>query len=152
MDPILVPAPPRSAYNPNRRVSDLILGQLKHFQHVEQKHGRLDIDPAIARDIHTEAGAARYITAVTRTLRNSGAAKISEPAKALSAALVAPPAPATNLSVVPTPKAANPVMGSGLAIAASASQSPAEKAVVKKTAVKKKVAEKTDQGAAKRKK
>ena len=68
MDPIPVPAPPRSAYNPNRRVSDLVLGQLKHFQHVEQRHGIQGIDPALSGDIHTEAGAARYIAAVTRAL------------------------------------------------------------------------------------
>lgn len=75
MDPIQVPAPPRTAYNPNRRVSDLILGQLKHFQHVETKHGKLGIDPAVARDIYTEAGAARYITAITRAIRGEVSAK-----------------------------------------------------------------------------
>ncbi len=74
MDPIEVPAPPRSAYNPNRRVSDLLLGQLSHFQHLEQKHEGLKIDPALGRDIHTEAGAARYIAAITRALRGEASA------------------------------------------------------------------------------
>ncbi len=48
MDPILVPAPPRSSYNQNRRVSDLLYNQLRHFQHVELKRGDLGIDPEIA--------------------------------------------------------------------------------------------------------
>ena len=63
MDPIFVPAPPHSAYNPNRRVSDLLLSQVKHFQHVEHKRGDLGIDPQIARNVYTEGGAARYIAA-----------------------------------------------------------------------------------------
>ena len=71
MDPIPVPAPPRSAYNQNRRVSDLLLSQLKHFQHVDQKHGALGIPADLTRDIHTEGGAARYIAAVTRALRGT---------------------------------------------------------------------------------
>jgi hypothetical protein len=72
VEPIIVPAPPRSAYNHNRRISDLLLSQLKHFQHVEMKSGDLGIDPEIARNIHTEAGAAKYIAAVTTTLRARG--------------------------------------------------------------------------------
>lgn len=92
MDPILVPAPPSSAYNPQRRVSDLLIGQLKHFQHVETKHGKLGIDPALARDIHTEAGAARYITAITRALRGQSTAT---PAKLATMPGAAPPAEAT---------------------------------------------------------
>jgi hypothetical protein len=68
MEPIFVPAPPKSAFNKNRRVSDLLLHQLKHFQHVERKNG-IQIDPALSRDIYTEAGAARYITQITRAIR-----------------------------------------------------------------------------------
>jgi hypothetical protein len=70
VDPIAVAAPPRSAYNPNRRVSDLLFSQLKHFQHVELKRGDLGIDPEIARNIYTEGGAAQYIAAVTHALRS----------------------------------------------------------------------------------
>ena len=55
MDPILVPAPPRSSYNQNRRVSDLLFSQLKHFQHVVQKHGALGIPADLERDLYTEA-------------------------------------------------------------------------------------------------
>jgi hypothetical protein len=70
VNPIVVAAPPRSAYNPNRRVSDLLFSQLKHFQHVELKRGDLGIDPELARNIYTEGGAAQYIAAVTNALRS----------------------------------------------------------------------------------
>jgi hypothetical protein len=107
MDPILVPAPPRSAYNPNRRVSDLLLSQVKHFQHVELRRRDLGIDPEIARNIYTEGGAALYIAAVTRALRSAG--RISQP---------------TKLSVVssakPTTRRPKAVPTEGLALAASA--------------------------------
>ncbi|WP_158942878.1 hypothetical protein [Granulicella sp. S190] len=130
MDSIPVPAPPPSAYNPNRRVSDLILGQLKHFQHVEQKHGNLGIDPALARDIYTEAGAARYITAITRALRGRAAA---QPVAATSPSTPPPP---TNVAVLLMPKAVKQPSKVRLAIAASAAKPPAKK-VAKKTAAKK---------------
>ena len=133
MDPIHVPAPPRSAYNPNRRVSDLILSQLKHFQHVEQKHGKLAIDSALARDIYTEAGAARYIAAMTRALRGQTSAK---PAK---------------LAELPRTKTAKmpPATVPGLAIAASAAL-PAKKTA--KKAAKKPVAKNAAKSALKKKK
>jgi hypothetical protein len=102
MDPISVPAPPRSSYNPNRRVSDLLLSQLKHFQHIEQKRGDLGIDPAISRDIYTEAGAARYITAMTRALQGKSPA---QPAK---------------LTLVPPVRRPKKQPGSILTLAASA--------------------------------
>lgn len=74
MNPIPVPAPPKSAYNPNRPVSDLLANQLKHFQHVELKNG-IKIDPALKRDVATEAGAARYIAEMTRTIRGQSSAQ-----------------------------------------------------------------------------
>jgi hypothetical protein len=70
VDPIVVPAPPRSSYNPNRPVSDLIASQLKRFQELEHKRGDLGIDPEIAGNIHTEGGAAQYIAAATHALRS----------------------------------------------------------------------------------
>ena len=127
MDPILVPAPPRSAYNPNRRVSDLLYSQLQHFQHIEKKRGDLGIDPAISSNIHTEGGAALYIAAVTRALRGTAAAA---PAK---------------LAVLPTPKPAKkPVASLPLAIAAVAeNSSPPRKKSVPQKAGKKKTAKKS---------
>jgi hypothetical protein len=68
VEPIVAPAPPKSAFNKNRRVSDLLQSQLKHFQHVVHKQG-MQIDPALARDLATEAGAARYIATITREIR-----------------------------------------------------------------------------------
>ena len=102
MDPIVVPAPPKSSYNPNRRVSDLLAAQLKHFQHVELKNG-VTIAPALKRDVGTEAGAARYIAEMTRAIRGQSAA------------------PATGIAVVPAK--AKKAKG-GLALAASGAKTP----------------------------
>lgn len=112
MDPILVPAPPRSAYNPNRRVSDLLLSQLKHFQHVALKRGASGIAPDIARDIYTEAGAARYIAAVSRALRGTVASQPAElaavsalkPAKEPPTAIPGVPLVATAATIPAPPK------------------------------------------------
>jgi hypothetical protein len=121
VDPIPVPAPPRSAYNQNRRVSDLLLSQLKHFQHVDQKHGALGIPADLTRDIHTEGGAARYIAAVTRALRGT-----VSPQPADLVAVSAPRRAKGRRATVP-----------GSAVAAGAARIPAP---TKKTASKKAVA------------
>jgi hypothetical protein len=118
LDPIVVPAPPKSAFNKNRRVSDLLLGQLNHFQHVEKKNG-ITIAPAIARDIHTEAGAARYITQMTRAIR--GSAK-------------------PGIAIMPAAKPKKTAPLAGLALAAAAAGSPtgaAKKKAAKKSAKRK---------------
>ncbi len=120
MDPILVPAPPASAYNPLRRVSDLLLSQLKLFQHVETKHGKLAIDPKLASDIHTEAGAAAYIAAVTTALRGS---KLASKAK-----LVALPA---------KPKSKKPKPAPSLDLAAAAATPAKKRAASAKKSAKK---------------
>jgi hypothetical protein len=73
METIRVPRPAPEAFHKNRRVSDLLLSQVEHFRHVAQKQS-LKIDPEVARDVQTEGGAARFIAAVTRSLR-AGAAK-----------------------------------------------------------------------------
>lgn len=86
MEPIVVPAPPKSSFNKNRRVSDLLVAQVKHFQHVAHKQG-MQIDPALQSDMATEAGVARYIARVTREMRAQ--------AKPSGLALV-PPSPATS--------------------------------------------------------
>jgi hypothetical protein len=77
VEPILVPAPPKSAFNKNRPVSDLLAGQLKHFQHVEHKHG-IAIDRASSSDLHTEAGAASYILKMTQAIRSQARSKSSK--------------------------------------------------------------------------
>jgi hypothetical protein len=81
VEPVIVPAPPRAAYNPNRPISDLITSQIKFFQHIELKRGDLGIDPKIAGNVHTEAGAAEYIAAVAHALR--GKTTVATPAPKL---------------------------------------------------------------------
>jgi hypothetical protein len=94
MEPIRVPAPPPNAFNKNRPPSDLLLSQLKYFQHLELKLGH-KIDPEIRKNIHTEDGASRYIAAMTRLIRGQ-----------------------SGLTIVPSPKpSAKP-----LALAASATK------------------------------
>lgn len=113
MDTIPVPPPPRSAYNPNRRVSDLLLSQVKHFQHVEMKRGDLGISSEIARDVYTEGGAARYIAAVTRALRGTTATTAQPP----------------TLTVIPTRRRAQrSPMVTSLATSSAKSSVPAKKA------------------------
>jgi cation transport regulator ChaC len=74
MEPIRVPRPSPTAFHKNRRISDLLLSQIGHFQHVAQKRS-LNIDPQIARDVHTEGGAARYIATVTQALQKRARSK-----------------------------------------------------------------------------
>jgi hypothetical protein len=107
VDPIVVPAPPRSSYNPNRPVSDLIASQIKFFQHIELKRGDLGIDPKIAGNIHTEAGAAQYIAAVTHVLRGKTPVTAAAP----------------KLTIVSRTKSAKkPLSAEPLSIAAAASE------------------------------
>ncbi len=78
MEPIRVPRPSSTAFHKNRRISDLLLSQIRHFQHVAEKRS-LKINREVARDVHTEGGAARYIATVTQALRKgvpSTAAKV----------------------------------------------------------------------------
>ena len=90
MKPIPVPAPPKSAFNRNRPVSDLLSAQLRHFQHVAHKQG-IAIDPGLERDIHTESGAARYIAQITNAIRSHGHAMPSGITHIDSAKAVAKP-------------------------------------------------------------
>ena len=119
MDPIVVPAPPRSSYNPSRPVSDLIASQIKFFQHIELKRGDLGIDPKVADNIHTEARAAQYIAAVTHALRSKTPAAAAAP----------------KLKIVSRTKSAKkPLSAKPLSIAAAASE--ALSSAPKKTAAR----------------
>jgi hypothetical protein len=111
MEPILVPAPPKSAFNKNRAPSDLLVSQVRHFQHVEHKSG-IAIDAAMARDVQTEAGAARYILEVTRAIRRQSA-------KPTGIAMVPPRKPGDAISA--------PVVSEGLTIAAAGEEAAAPK-------------------------
>jgi hypothetical protein len=111
VEPIPVPAPPKTAFNKNRPVSDLLAAQIKHFQHVEQKRG-ITLDSALGRDIHTEGGAARYIASITSAIRSQSEAK---PAGIALAPSVGKP---------PSKVASVPEAGGGLAIAAAGDSTP----------------------------
>ena len=128
MEPIHVPAPSKTSFNKHRRVSDLLYSQLKHFQHVAEKQG-IAIDPALPREIHTEGGAARYITAVTRAIREQGLA-MQKGTNVPSMQLVTKP-------IRKTP--AKPAADQKLAIAAAAdskTKAPAKKKITQSKAKK----------------
>ena len=89
METILVPGPPRSAFNKNRRMSDLIRKQIEHFKHLEEK-----LPPEVRatlpkHNLITEDDAARYIGPMTRLLHSRAAAAANPPLQ-----MPQPPAPA----------------------------------------------------------
>ncbi len=98
MATIPVPAPPKSAFNKNRPISDLLQHQLKHFRHVEAKLPNELHSNMTARDLHTENGAAQYIAHITEALKSlhqvSTPAAIPIPIRRRPAA--APAAPSTS--------------------------------------------------------
>ena len=68
MEPILVPGPPKEAFNKHRPISDLVRKQVDHFRHIEE---RLPPDLRATLPQHqivTENEAARYISAMTSYL------------------------------------------------------------------------------------
>lgn len=112
MATIHVPAPPASAFHKERPISDLLRGQLRHFEHIESRlpaELRSTIPP---RDRLTEDGAARYIAHLTQALQSQAAA---------------PPAPRPVL-VPSRPKPRKPPVPTTLpAIAATATPPPKSK-------------------------
>lgn len=74
MDPILVPGPPKTAFDKNRRMSDLIRKQIAHFKHLEEKLPP-DLRASLPQHrILTEDDAARYIAPMTQLLLARAAA------------------------------------------------------------------------------
>jgi hypothetical protein len=68
MEPILVPGPPKEAFNKHRPISDLVRKQVEHFKHIEEKFSP-DVRATLPQhDIVTENEAARYISAMTSYL------------------------------------------------------------------------------------
>jgi hypothetical protein len=68
MEAILVPGPPKEAFNKKRRMSNLIKAQVMHFKHIEEK-----LPHAVRRSlpqhrIVSEDDAARYIASMTKQL------------------------------------------------------------------------------------
>ncbi len=91
MATIQVPGPTKESFNKNRPISDLLLAQVKHFQHVDAKldpSRRIHISP---REVLTENTAAQYIARMTSILRGGtplmvAPAPISVPLPARAAA------------------------------------------------------------------
>lgn len=95
MEPIVVPGPPKSAYNKNRPISDLIRAQVAHFRHLEEKLSP-DVRATLPQhQIVTEDDAARYIASFTRYLRTR------TPAAHVAAAPTATAQPARSPIVMP---------------------------------------------------
>jgi hypothetical protein len=118
MDPIVVPAPPREAFNKHRPISDLIRNQVEHFKHVEQKLPDDVRQKLPSHAITTEDEAARYIHAMTAYLLSRPRPK----QVAKKAVAIKPPAP--------------PLPSQPLALAAAAAparkKSPKKKSAAKK--------------------
>ena len=72
MEPIHVPSTPRTAFNKNRRMSDLIRAQIQHLKHLEDKLPAQLRQQIPQHPIVTEDDAARYIAPMTRLLRAQG--------------------------------------------------------------------------------
>jgi hypothetical protein len=124
MEPILVPKPPKEAFNKGRLISDLVRNQIDHFKHVEANLPQ-DVQTTIPQHaIVTENDAARYIHAMTSYLLSRPQPK--RPAKAAPAKSPVPIRPRRPLTLA---AAANPVV----------KKSPAKKKSAKKeTSVAKK--------------
>ena len=68
MEPILVPGPPKEAFNKHRPISDLVKKQVEHFKHIEKTLSP-DLRATLPQhQIVTEDEAARYISAMTSYL------------------------------------------------------------------------------------
>lgn len=111
MKPIDVPPPPASSFNKNRRVSDLLLSQVKHFQHIAQKR-EMQIDPALERDVANEAGAARYIARVTRAIRSQARPSIVAMPSPGPAATATKPGVVEEMAAAPQSPAVRPAKAS----------------------------------------
>ena len=81
MEPIRVPAPPKSAFNKSRPVGGLIRAQIKHFKHLENKLSAELRQEIPQHAIVTENDAARYIAAMTRLFHKQPLAAARIPAR-----------------------------------------------------------------------
>lgn len=69
---IPVPKVPASAFNKNRKPSDLIRRQLEHLQHVVARHPAGGVLAAQAKRVRTEGQAAAFIGRATQLLHAEG--------------------------------------------------------------------------------
>jgi hypothetical protein len=130
MEPILVPGPPKEAFDKNRRMSDLIRKQIEHFKHLEEKLPP-DVRATLPQHrIVTEDDAARYIAPMTRLLRTRAKAALAamapipmpplarprqkdQPLDLAAAAGPAAPPPPAKKQTTPARKKSPPPPGSG---------------------------------------
>jgi hypothetical protein len=127
MEPILVPGPPKEAFNKHRPISDLVRKQVEHFKHLEEKLPE-DVRASLPQhDVVTENDAARYIAAMTTYLHNRPvAASPKIPKKA--------PSPKRPVAMPARP---------ALAIAAAAETPARKKTASRKTGSRKTASKKT---------
>jgi hypothetical protein len=67
---IRVAAPPKTAFNQDRPISDLIRSQVEHLKHVEERLSRKQRRTIPKGEVKTEAEAAGYIAAMTAVLQS----------------------------------------------------------------------------------
>lgn len=74
MSVVTFPKPSKKAYNPNRPLekNQLILTQVEHFHHVDQRLPEEFQTHVNLQEIKTEGEAAAYIARVTRAIHESG--------------------------------------------------------------------------------
>lgn len=72
---IRVGAPPKTAFNQDRPISDLIRSQVEHLKHVEERLTAEQRRTIPTGEIKTEAEAARYIAAMTAVLQSGARAE-----------------------------------------------------------------------------
>lgn len=90
MATIHVPAPPATAFHKERPISDLLRGQLRHFEHIESRLPAALRSTIPPRDRLTEDGAARYIAHLTQALQTQAQAAQPVPQPVLVPARPAP--------------------------------------------------------------
>lgn len=76
---VAVPKPHKSAYNPDRPVSDLVRNQILHMSVAERSLEKRHQSPLDVHAIKTEGQASEYIEHLTKKLH--GRAKQSQPTK-----------------------------------------------------------------------
>lgn len=78
---IHVPRPPKSALNPDRPVSSLLIAQIVHLQHAERRLPLRYRTQIYVHAIRTEGEAARYIREVTEAIHKAHADAAAQRAK-----------------------------------------------------------------------
>ncbi|MBZ5534109.1 MAG: hypothetical protein LAO20_21990 [Acidobacteriia bacterium] len=68
---IAVPRPPKSAHDPNRRISTLLISQIDHLQHAERRLPLRYRTNIYVHAVKTEGEAARYIREVTEAIHRA---------------------------------------------------------------------------------